>query len=138
MATGSASPAWPSTVRVSAIAGAALSVTAVGTAFWAWRQRKRPGESASAPKAGISQAEVARHSSPESVWIIIDSQVYDVTSWLKDHPGGEVLLLAFAGRDATAAHMTVGHSSELVKTELRRMHLGPLLKGVVANRDKIE
>lgn len=32
---------------------------------------------------------------------VISLQVYDVTSFLPDHPGGKKAILTFAGRDAT-------------------------------------
>ncbi|EPS96269.1 hypothetical protein FOMPIDRAFT_1025451 [Fomitopsis schrenkii] len=45
--------------------------------------------------------EVAKHKSKDDVWVIIDNQVLDVTSFLPDHPGGEKAILLYAGRDAT-------------------------------------
>lgn len=38
--------------------------------------------------------------------------VYDVTSYVKDHPGGADLLIDVAGQDATAAYEDVGHSED--------------------------
>jgi cytochrome b involved in lipid metabolism len=46
--------------------------------------------------------EVARHSSPDDVWIIVDQKVYDVTTFLEKHPGGRKVLLKYAGKDASA------------------------------------
>lgn len=31
----------------------------------------------------------------------VDGQVLDVTSFLSEHPGGELAILTFAGKDAT-------------------------------------
>lgn len=46
-------------------------------------------------------AEVAKHNSAEDCWVIIDEEIYDVTKFLPDHPGGSKALLVYAGRDAT-------------------------------------
>ncbi|CAO2654947.1 Nn.00g116800.m01.CDS01 [Neocucurbitaria sp. VM-36] len=49
----------------------------------------------------IDGAEVAKHSSKNSCWIVLDSKAYDVTSFLSDHPGGAPIILRNAGTDAT-------------------------------------
>ncbi|CAA7259175.1 unnamed protein product [Cyclocybe aegerita] len=46
-------------------------------------------------------ADVAKHTSKDDVWVVIDGQVLDVTSFLPDHPGGEKAIMLYAGRDAT-------------------------------------
>jgi len=43
-------------------------------------------------------SEVAKHNSKESCWVIISGQVYDVTEYLDDHPGGAKAILRFAGK----------------------------------------
>merc|ERR1719230_2502925 len=50
---------------------------------------------------GITKEEVAKHNSKESCWVILHDRVLDVTNFLKDHPGGELAILTFAGKDAT-------------------------------------
>ncbi|KAK9471029.1 uncharacterized protein V1510DRAFT_421425 [Dipodascopsis tothii] len=50
----------------------------------------------------MTAAEVAAHSTSKSCYITINNrQVYDVTQFLDEHPGGSDLILQYAGRDAT-------------------------------------
>eukprot|EP00438_Fugacium_kawagutii_P006678 Skav219090 [mRNA] locus=scaffold1574:97234:106425:+ [translate_table: standard] len=46
-------------------------------------------------------SEVAKHNSKTDCWVVVDGQVLDVTSFLGEHPGGELAILTFAGKDAT-------------------------------------
>ncbi|XP_068460121.1 fatty acid 2-hydroxylase [Clinocottus analis] len=55
--------------------------------------------SMSASPRSFTQREVARHSTKDSCWVLLGSRVYDVTSFLRMHPGGEALLLRRSGRD---------------------------------------
>ncbi|KAG6857766.1 hypothetical protein H0H87_004182 [Tephrocybe sp. NHM501043] len=57
-----------------------------------------PGKSASGT---FTMVEVAKHNKKDDVWVVVDGQVLDVTSFLPDHPGGEKAILLYAGRDAT-------------------------------------
>jgi 4-hydroxysphinganine ceramide fatty acyl 2-hydroxylase len=43
--------------------------------------------------------DVAEHSSPSSCWVSRAGKVYDITSFLDGHPGGDDLLLKHAGTD---------------------------------------
>ncbi|KAF2167839.1 hypothetical protein M409DRAFT_65918 [Zasmidium cellare ATCC 36951] len=51
--------------------------------------------------------------------------VYDVTSYLSDHPGGDRLLIAAGGSDATEAFDDVGHSEDAEET-MEGMKVGSL------------
>lgn len=44
---------------------------------------------------------VAKHNTPESCWVILYGDVYDVTEFLPSHPGGSKIILQLAGRDCT-------------------------------------
>eukprot|EP00800_Vazella_pourtalesii_P017625 TRINITY_DN5440_c0_g1_i1.p1 TRINITY_DN5440_c0_g1~~TRINITY_DN5440_c0_g1_i1.p1 ORF type:complete len:139 (-),score=26.40 TRINITY_DN5440_c0_g1_i1:98-469(-) len=60
--------------------------------------------------------EIQQHSTRSSLWIVFENKVYDITSFLTDHPGGEEVLLEQAAQDATVAFNDVGHSEDaLVK-----------------------
>lgn len=45
--------------------------------------------------------EVQQHRSKDSCWVILYGNVYDVTSFLPEHPGGSKIILQLAGTDAT-------------------------------------
>ncbi len=52
-------------------------------------------------QAGITLAQVAQHNSRESCWSAINGNVYDLTSWIPNHPGGEQRILRICGRDGS-------------------------------------
>ncbi|VDK85911.1 unnamed protein product [Litomosoides sigmodontis] len=62
-----------------------------------------------------TSAEVATHNNASSTWIIIDNNVYDVTKFLEEHPGGDEVLLEQAGQDATESFKDIGHSRDAVE-----------------------
>uniref|UniRef100_A0A7S4WIP6 Cytochrome b5 heme-binding domain-containing protein n=1 Tax=Alexandrium monilatum TaxID=311494 RepID=A0A7S4WIP6_9DINO len=50
----------------------------------------------------FTAAEVSRHKTRGDCWVILHGRVLDLSSFLSQHPGGELAILTFAGRDATA------------------------------------
>jgi len=45
--------------------------------------------------------EVAKHNKDSDCWVIVHGEVWDVTEFLPDHPGGAGIILKYAGADAT-------------------------------------
>ncbi|KAI3317288.1 mitochondrial cytochrome-like protein b2 [Xylariaceae sp. AK1471] len=62
----------------------------------------------------LSAEEIASHRSASSCWIVVDGKVYDVTSYLSEHPGGAAILLKQGGSDATAEFRKI-HSPDILK-----------------------
>ncbi|XP_037931635.1 cytochrome b5 [Teleopsis dalmanni] len=62
-------------------------------------------------------SEVAKNNGKngQPCWIIIKGSVYDVSKMLKDHPGGEDIILDCGGKDATKAFNEVGHSTDAMQ-----------------------
>merc|ERR1719468_1071466 len=50
---------------------------------------------------GYTLEEVAKHTSKTDCWVVVNGEVLDVTSFLSEHPGGELAILTFGGKDAT-------------------------------------
>ncbi|KAG7302327.1 hypothetical protein JYU34_013825 [Plutella xylostella] len=73
----------------------------------------------------ISREEVKKHHRCDSTWIIIANKVYDVTSFLEEHPGGADSLLEVAGQDGTRQFEDVGHSEDARKL-LKKYYIGDL------------
>lgn len=53
------------------------------------------------PTKYFTREEVSKHNLKSDCWIIINGGVYDVTSYLQDHPGGSYTIMDNAGKDAT-------------------------------------
>jgi hypothetical protein len=64
---------------------------------------------------GIPLSQVRQHDSRQDCWVAINGKVYDLTSFLKSHPGGANPILAYAGRDASKAWNQIHQKSWLDK-----------------------
>ncbi|XP_060796796.1 cytochrome b5 [Neoarius graeffei] len=72
-----------------------------------------------------TRAEVQAHNTSKDAWLIIHDQVYDITSFLEEHPGGEEVLLEQVGSDATESFEDVGHSTD-AREMLHQYYIGEL------------
>lgn len=52
-----------------------------------------------------TMAEVATANSAENCLSVINSKVYNLTEWIKKHPGGQKAILGICGKDGTEAFM---------------------------------
>ncbi|EQL37893.1 acyl-CoA dehydrogenase [Blastomyces gilchristii SLH14081] len=49
----------------------------------------------------FSKMEVSSHNKDGDMWVIIDQDIYDISKFQDEHPGGKKILLSVAGGDAT-------------------------------------
>ncbi|WYZ39992.1 hypothetical protein EsH8_IV_000333 [Colletotrichum jinshuiense] len=56
--------------------------------------------------------EVALHREADDCWMVIHGEVYDVTKYIHDHPGGADILVEAGGVDASEAFDNAGHSED--------------------------
>jgi hypothetical protein len=78
-------------------------------------------------------SDVAEHNQPDDCWTIIDKTVYDITSYLPRHPGGDNILSA-CGVDGTAFFKGqlpgqsggVNNHGSAAKSQLDRLKIGTL------------
>ncbi|KAH6629076.1 cytochrome b5-like heme/steroid binding domain-containing protein [Boeremia exigua] len=60
----------------------------------------------------FTYSDVSEHASKKDLYIVVHDKVYDCTSFVDEHPGGEEVLLDVGGQDSTEAFEDVGHSDE--------------------------
>lgn len=59
----------------------------------------------------LNAQEIVKHNSTGNCWLIINSKVYNVTSYLSAHPGGVGAIAPYCGREATQVFAGLPHSS---------------------------
>lgn len=89
-----------------------------------WSDRIVPG-TPEAKDRTITLAEVAYHDTPNDCWVVIYDRVYDISTFLDEHPGGGEIMLEYAGRDASTAFRGSGHS-RMASKALERFLVGEL------------
>lgn len=75
------------------------------------------------PSKQISREEVAKNNTEDSLWVVVDARVYDLTDFADAHPGGSVVLQQVAGQDATQAFYSL-HRHEVVQQYAPKFCIG--------------
>ncbi|KAH7152683.1 cytochrome b5-like heme/steroid binding domain-containing protein [Dactylonectria macrodidyma] len=73
----------------------------------------------------LTYQDVSEHSTKTDLYIVIHDKVYNCSSFIDEHPGGEEVMMDLAGADATEAFEDVGHSDE-AREILEKLHIGDL------------
>ncbi|CAD6567280.1 MAG: Cytochrome b2, mitochondrial precursor [Tremellales sp. Tagirdzhanova-0007] len=85
----------------------------------------RPGITQPNGQKLLHYDEVQKHASEDDCWVIIEGNVYDVTEFLQNHPGGSEIILANAGKDATKIWKPL-HPPDALDILDPEAHLGPV------------
>lgn len=80
------------------------------------------------PTQSYTAAEVATHNTSSSCWSIINSKVYDLTSYISRHPGGSSNIMRICGEDGTSAFMGQHGGSSKPERTLAGFYLAPLAR----------
>ncbi|XP_042431532.1 cytochrome b5-like isoform X2 [Zingiber officinale] len=65
------------------------------------------------------------------------SEVYDVTPFMEDHPGGDEVLLASTGKDATNDFEDIGHSTS-ARDMMAKYYIGQIDSSTVPSKGAYE
>lgn len=88
---------------------------------------KSAAPAAAAPAAPAKKTytvdEVKKHNKDTDCWVILHGEVYDVTKFLNDHPGGKKAIMLYAGKDATT-EFDMLHSKDLLARYGPDFHIG--------------
>ena len=107
---------WGKGVAVKAAPSASASVAPSASA--------EPTVSAS----GYTMAKVKTHASAASCWSVINGNVYDLTAWINQHPGGSSAILSLCGTDGTSGFTGMHQGQRKPESRLSGYLLGPLGK----------
>lgn len=61
---------------------------------------------------GYTLAQVAEHNCEQDCWIIIDNKVYDISSYIPQHPAPPSILTQCCGKEASEAMRTKGYGRD--------------------------
>ncbi|PHH62059.1 hypothetical protein CDD81_7615 [Ophiocordyceps australis] len=73
----------------------------------------------------FTAGDVASHNKPDNLYIIVDGDVYDLTKFQDDHPGGKKILQRVAGKDASKQFWKY-HNEGILKKYRARLQVGSL------------
>ncbi|KAL4909793.1 hypothetical protein BDW74DRAFT_173285 [Aspergillus multicolor] len=85
---------------------------------------------AGAPEKEFTRQEIEKHSSADDCWIVVDGNVYDVTSVLSWHPGGKGPIMGHAG----AVHMDTTEEFESIHDDYAHSKLKECIIGKVTQK----
>ncbi|SOV22547.1 cytochrome b5-like heme/steroid binding protein, putative [Plasmodium sp. DRC-Itaito] len=77
------------------------------------------------PDKPITKEEVAKHNKKDDAWVIYKNKVYEITHYLKHHPGGKRILSGKSGKDVTK-YVNKMHPYVNVEEILKHSFLGYL------------
>lgn len=82
----------------------------VGYYVDSYNTKKTPGPAAEinliTNQTALTASIIAEHSTQNDCWIIVQGKIYNVTSYLINHPGGAGEITPFCGQEATLAFQT--------------------------------
>ncbi|KAL9027424.1 MAG: hypothetical protein Q9196_004043, partial [Gyalolechia fulgens] len=81
----------------------------------------------------LSIEEISKHNTAKDLWIVIDGQVWDLTQFAPEHPGGIGIILKHAGHDASQPYNEVHSPSLLPKTLTTSKLIGTLDTSTVSS-----
>jgi len=112
-------------VKRSVVGIVAAVLFVVGAAYIVYQGRPVM-ESARAGADEFTLADVQTHNSAASCWAAISGNVYDLTDWVNQHPGGPERILSLCGTDGTAAFTTQHEGAERPASMLLLFKIGSL------------
>lgn len=115
----------PSFVTSGILLGFTISLLGAGCASQA-----TPSPATTSPQGSstttYSLPDVAQHKDASSCWTVVRGKVYDVTSWINQHPGGAQAIRSMCGEDATAAFTDQHNGQRRPENELATFQIGIL------------
>ncbi len=75
---------------------------------------------------GYTLAEVSQKNTSAECWVAIDGRVFDLTMWIRSHPGGAGAITQLCGKDGTSQFLSMHGGQSRPASTLDSYYLGPL------------
>ena len=118
-----AEAAWAG--KIEAAAGTAVSGDGAGDAA-APAPAASPAAAGDGATAPLTMDVVAQHATPSDCWAAIDGNVYNLTDWISQHPGGSGVIEAMCGTDGSDAFNNQHGGQGQPASELKNFLIGAL------------
>ena len=76
------------------------------------------------PKSTIALSEVALHAAADDCWSVVNGNVYDLTQWINEHPGGSGPVESMCGIDASTPFNNQHNGQGKPEAELASFQIG--------------
>jgi len=73
-----------------------------------------------------TMAQVQAANTPQKCWTVINNNVYDLTNWINQHPGGPDKIIQLCGTDGTSKFTTKHGGQAKPEQELASLQIGKL------------
>ncbi len=87
-----------------------------------------PSKAVNSAPTGFTLSDVENHNSSANCWTAVYGNVYDVTSFIDQHPGGARRIIAICGKDGTGDFDDQHGGERRANAELANYKIGTLLK----------
>jgi len=87
-----------------------------------------PTPTPTATKVGYTMTQVRANNTAANCWAVIDDSVYDLTNWIKSHPGGSGAIVGLCGTDGSSSFSAKHGNQSRPAAQLNSYRLGPLDK----------
>ena len=77
---------------------------------------------------GFTQSQVEANNSSAKCWSMINDNVYDLTKWIKSHPGGQSAITFICGKDGTDAFLAQHRGQSSPFSRLASFYIGPVIR----------
>ncbi len=84
----------------------------------------------------LSVAEIKTHDNKSDCWSIVNANVYNLTSYVQNHPGGAAVIANICGKDGTKAFTNQHNTQGKPNNVLRSFLLGPIGASITADAGK--
>eukprot|EP01084_Bolivina_argentea_P152059 265309_1 len=72
----------------------------------------------------LDMNDIAQHNTKDDCWLVLYNNVYNLSSYIKVHPGGSDIILKYGGKDATGIFATIHSESMLLEILPKKCYIG--------------